>query len=1070
MILKTFDINLDIANSNVVKKNWSFTTGDTDVYKINFSMFDGTGVLTLTGISTSTVTFHKADGNTVTQGLVIVSASLGTLACNLVDSNCYSVSGAILGNLQLYGASGERISSNRFSFNSQSQLDDGNAIASTTNYTILTELMVDVQDLFDNMQHQGAYATATTYYQNNVVSYNGSSYMEIATSSLGNLPTDPLFWQLVASKGDTGVTGTTGIQGVTGVTGVTGIQGTKGIIWEGNYVTATLYTPDDAVYYVDSSYICIATSVGNGPVSGAFWNMLASVGATGTTGATGVTGATGLGTDVSGILTTQGDLLYATGANDPARLAKGASSQYLLMSVGATSIEWVDSPQSLFTSRGDIIYATAANSLGKLTMSTTGKVLGVASGATGLVYMDSPQSLLTTQGDLLYATGANDPARLAKGATGQFLGLTTGATSIMYRAISASDVVITDAGGYFTGTDVEAALQELYVADYSSETSETAAIISLPSTVVKGGFNVLTLDGNTVTNKLALIGDCGTLADFTRVSCTGALSTTSTLFGTSALQLTLEATSGYAYLPATSYLITGEYYLISAYGKVATAIDVSLRFESDDQDITSTAVSGTAYTRMGIVIAPTDFDTATTASIRLLVTGATGNIAYFDGIMMNSITSAEYLLGATSLLNKYNYVNNTVSTLSVALRSVNKNLLKDFEEGTINASGVGTASTLLYRSKSYIPVKSSTAYTFSLQNSSNQDLSGIHCYDINRQSIGEVITSGGTKTVTTLAETKYIRYLIRFTSGNRPTLENLLNINKPQLEEGSVATTYVEHEFSEAIVEAPFNDGELTQVPNGSADEIDISSGKATQNNQKYTLLSGDVTAVDNVTFSNVTIALVQLGVLASTGTATVVDGKVRFENRSEIISSVADDTAQIGNFYYGDTRVRVLFAKNTTLGQAQTALAGTTLIYQTVLPVIYELPPQALIAHPNGTITITPTIRFSDNPSTGVLTIPDSTNPLKEISSVDSVVDMDTGEVVGYDSFDDTTVTLNAGYDDTHVYKVVYLLKSENTTVGSLTYSYPLNLIGGYESNVEAIGELSMSLSELWLYVIGGL
>lgn len=66
---------------------------------------------------------------------------------------------------------------------------------------------------------KGAYNNGTSYSVGDSVSYNGSSYVCI-TASTGNLPTDTAYWQLVASKGDTGATGLTGATGATGAPGV----------------------------------------------------------------------------------------------------------------------------------------------------------------------------------------------------------------------------------------------------------------------------------------------------------------------------------------------------------------------------------------------------------------------------------------------------------------------------------------------------------------------------------------------------------------------------------------------------------------------------------------------------------------------------------------------------------------------------------------------------------------------------------------------------------------------------------------------------------------------------------
>jgi hypothetical protein len=64
----------------------------------------------------------------------------------------------------------------------------------------------------------GAYNALTAYVVGDSVSYNGSSYVAL-TSTTGNLPTNTTYWQLLASIGNTGATGATGSTGATGATG-----------------------------------------------------------------------------------------------------------------------------------------------------------------------------------------------------------------------------------------------------------------------------------------------------------------------------------------------------------------------------------------------------------------------------------------------------------------------------------------------------------------------------------------------------------------------------------------------------------------------------------------------------------------------------------------------------------------------------------------------------------------------------------------------------------------------------------------------------------------------------------
>ena len=58
----------------------------------------------------------------------------------------------------------------------------------------------------------GAYNNGTSYSIGQAVSYNGSSYVAIAATT-GNIPTNTTYWQLIASKGDTGTTGAQGDPG-----------------------------------------------------------------------------------------------------------------------------------------------------------------------------------------------------------------------------------------------------------------------------------------------------------------------------------------------------------------------------------------------------------------------------------------------------------------------------------------------------------------------------------------------------------------------------------------------------------------------------------------------------------------------------------------------------------------------------------------------------------------------------------------------------------------------------------------------------------------------------------------
>ena len=62
---------------------------------------------------------------------------------------------------------------------------------------------------------KGAYSSNTQYEKNDVVTYQGSSYVSLQ-STQGNAPTNTTYWQLLAEKGTKGDTGATGQTGATG--------------------------------------------------------------------------------------------------------------------------------------------------------------------------------------------------------------------------------------------------------------------------------------------------------------------------------------------------------------------------------------------------------------------------------------------------------------------------------------------------------------------------------------------------------------------------------------------------------------------------------------------------------------------------------------------------------------------------------------------------------------------------------------------------------------------------------------------------------------------------------------
>lgn len=97
------------------------------------------------------------------------------------------------------------------------------------------------------------YSPSIQYYKWNVVKLNEDTYL-CKQNTLGNPPTDPLYWAKVASNGD---------QGDAGI----------GLTFIGEYDNNRAYNIDDAVRYDGDIYYCIQASIGNLPSDGTYWTL-----------------------------------------------------------------------------------------------------------------------------------------------------------------------------------------------------------------------------------------------------------------------------------------------------------------------------------------------------------------------------------------------------------------------------------------------------------------------------------------------------------------------------------------------------------------------------------------------------------------------------------------------------------------------------------------------------------------------------------------------------------------------------------------------------------------------------
>lgn len=112
------------------------------------------------------------------------------------------------------------------------------------------------------------------------------------------------------------------------------------------------------------------------------------------------------------------------------------------MAIGRIPEPGTGIPESIVDAKGDVITATAADTPARLAVGTNNQTLVAASGeATGLKYANGSVSTLTAKGDLLTATAANTISRLAVGTNGTTLVADSAeATGLKWQAASGGGI------------------------------------------------------------------------------------------------------------------------------------------------------------------------------------------------------------------------------------------------------------------------------------------------------------------------------------------------------------------------------------------------------------------------------------------------------------------------------------------------------------------------------------------------------------------------------------------------------------------------------------------------------
>lgn len=200
------------------------------------------------------------------------------------------------------------------------------------------------------------------------------------------------------------------------------------------------------------------------------------------------------------ILDAKGDLIVASAADTPAKLAVGSNGQVLVAdSTDPLGVKWATDPTNdIVTTKGDILVATGPDTLVRLPVGSNDQVLVADSTQTEGVRWSSEtdpnsinKSIIDAKGDLVAGQANDTPARLPIGTNGHYLVADSAQTLGMKWA--APDIAL---GTQTTGDYVQSVSQGTGVTvtggtgESSTPTIAIGQAVGTGDTVAFGGLNV----------------------------------------------------------------------------------------------------------------------------------------------------------------------------------------------------------------------------------------------------------------------------------------------------------------------------------------------------------------------------------------------------------------------------------------------------------------------------------------------------------------------------------------------------------------------------------------------------
>ena len=302
-----------------------------------------------------------------------------------------------------------------------------------------------------------------------------------------------------------------------------------------------------------------------------------------------------------------------------------------------------------------------------------------------------------------------------------------------------------------------------------------------------------------------------------------------------------------------------------------------------------------------------------------------------------------------------NYFDSLSSVVAGQIKSTGKNRFDKNNNalvlGTMDASGIDSVSTSRVRTPSLIKVSPNTVYTAFVVNTS-YIVDYVYFYTEAGTFISRVSCGYNNSNFTTPASCGAVRLNIAKSTYASLTADEVTIINDGLMVwEGTAKVTY--EPYTETVRSLP--SATLRSLSNGVCDYIEAM--RYVKNCETKTLVGSDITAL-TTTGTNVDLVNIPLTTFAGVKSQTTgIDSSFFVDGYAPEVDlttpSTWDLATSIGKWGTGTSSLYIFFAKGTyaSLTSAQTALAGTKIIYQLANPVITELLPEPLKSSPSGSI-----------------------------------------------------------------------------------------------------------------------